>query len=201
MREEATGRTIKSRQICSAYFSRPAMKIKIMLPGNYWQHNVVCIQDQIFYHSFMLKEYISLQATCQIFVTRLARLRQSISHSHWFVIHIHVIHPTHNASLLSIIFPSVRLLDIIMSYDHSNFVTELNEFDRLKIRENRNINISICLFIPGSTSQPLSRRVAHHPERLPCSVLFRALRPARLVKSQWPKPRKPNRPSGAAKRL
>jgi hypothetical protein len=54
-----------------------------------------------------------------------------------------------------------------MSYDHLKFVIELNEFDRSKIRESRNVNISICLFIPGSTSQPLSRRVAHHPERRP----------------------------------
>jgi hypothetical protein len=28
--------------------------------------------------------------------------------------------------------------------DHSNFVTELNEFDSSKIRESRNVNISIC---------------------------------------------------------
>jgi hypothetical protein len=32
-----------------------------------------------------------------------------------------------------------------MTYDHSNFVTELNECERLKIRESTNVNISICL--------------------------------------------------------
>jgi hypothetical protein len=69
--------------------------------------------------------------------------------------------------VLSIIFTSLRLLYIIMSYDHSNFVTELNEFDRSKIRESRNLNISICLFRPRSTSRPLGRRVTHHPERRP----------------------------------
>jgi hypothetical protein len=147
-----------------------------------------------------LKDYISLQATCQIIVDRLATLRQSISHSQWSLIHSHLIYPTHNTSLLSMIFTSVRLLYIIMSYDHSNFVTELNEFDRSKISESRNVNIAIWLFIPRSTSRPLSRRVARHPERRPYSVLFRALRPVRLVKSQWPEPRKPNRRSGAAKR-
>jgi hypothetical protein len=108
------------------------MKIKILLPGNYLQCNIVCIWNQISYHSFILRDYISLQATCQIFVDRPAPLRQPISHSQWSVIHSHLIYPTHNASLLSMIFTSLRLLYIIMSYDHSNFVTELNEFDRWK---------------------------------------------------------------------
>jgi hypothetical protein len=52
---------------------------------------------------------------------------------------------THNASLLSMIFTAVHLLYIIMSYDDSHLVTELNEFERSKIREGRNVNISICL--------------------------------------------------------
>jgi hypothetical protein len=81
MQEEATGRTIESRRICSVHFSRPAMKIKIMFPGNHLQHNVVCTQNQIFYHSFILKDYISLEAARQIFVSLLVPLRQSISHS------------------------------------------------------------------------------------------------------------------------
>jgi hypothetical protein len=123
MREEVMGRTIETHRTRSAYFSRPAMKIKLMLPGNYLQHNVVCIQDQIFYHSFILKDYIPLQAPCQIFVSPLVLLRQSISHCHSGNIHSHLIYSTHNASLLSIIFTSVRFLYIIMSYDHSNFVT------------------------------------------------------------------------------
>jgi hypothetical protein len=144
MREEATGRTIESRRICSVHSSRPAMKIKIMFPANYLQHNVVCTQNQIFYHSFILKDYISLQATCQIFVSPLVALRQSISHSHSDNIHRHLIDPMRNPSLLSVAFTSLRLLYIIMSCDHSNFVTELNEFDRSKIRESRNVNISIC---------------------------------------------------------
>jgi hypothetical protein len=144
MREEATGRTIESPRTCSAYFSRPAMKITIMLTGNDLQHNDVCSQGQIFYHSFILKDYISLQATRQIFVDRLATLRQSISHSHSDNIHSHLIYPAHNASLLSVILPDVHGRMIIMSYDHPNFVTELNEFDRSKIRESRNVNISIC---------------------------------------------------------
>jgi hypothetical protein len=119
MREEATGRTIGSRRICSAYFSRPAMKIKIMLPGNYLQHNIVCIQDHIFYHSFILNDYISLQTTCQIFVSPLVPLRQPISHSHSDKIHSYLIYPTQNPSLVLLTFTSGCLRYIIMSYDHS----------------------------------------------------------------------------------
>jgi hypothetical protein len=53
-------------------------------------------------------------------------------------------HPTQNASLLSMVFKSLHPPIVIMSYDHSNFVTELNEFERSKIKESRNVNISIC---------------------------------------------------------
>jgi hypothetical protein len=147
-----------------------------------------------------LKDYISLQGPCQIFVDRLATFRQPISHSHSNRVYMHIIDPAQSPSPVLLMFTSLHSLMIIMSYDHSNFVTELNEFDRSKIRESRNVNISTCLFRPRSTSRPLSRRVAHHPEPRPCSVLFRALRPVRLVKSQWPKPRKPDRPLCAAKR-
>jgi hypothetical protein len=43
MREEAMGGNIEKRQTWSADFSRPAMKIKIMLPGNYLERDIVCI--------------------------------------------------------------------------------------------------------------------------------------------------------------
>jgi hypothetical protein len=33
---------------------------QITLPGNYFQHNVVCIGRQIFCHSFVYKDYICL---------------------------------------------------------------------------------------------------------------------------------------------
>jgi hypothetical protein len=74
----------------------------------------------------------------------LARLQQLISHSHTHNIQSYFTYMTHNASLLSMIFTAVRLLYIIMSYDDSHFVTELNEFECSKIRESRNVNISIC---------------------------------------------------------
>jgi hypothetical protein len=64
----------------------------------------------------------------------------------------------YNASFLSMIFTAVRLPYIILSYDRSKFVTELNEFDRSKIRESRNMNISICwmtikIMLPGNYLQ------------------------------------------------
>jgi hypothetical protein len=162
-----TGGTVERGRICSAYFSWPAMKIKLMHIGNYLQGDVVSIENRIFYRSFILKDYISLQAPCEIFANLSARFRQPISHSHNDDTHIHLIYPTYNAPLLSLIFASVRILNSIMSYDHSNFVIELNKFDRLKIRESRNVNIWICLFIPRSTTRPVSRRVAHHQEPRP----------------------------------
>jgi hypothetical protein len=53
------------------------------------------------------------------------------------------------------------------------------------------------LFFPISSSQPLSGRIAHHPERIPCSLLFCASCPAN---SPRPAPHKPMRSSCAAKR-
>jgi hypothetical protein len=135
-----------------------------------------------------------------MFADRPARLRRSSSHSHSDNTHIHLMYPTHNASLLLLIFASFRLLNILTSYDHSKSVMELNEFDRSTIRESRNVNISICLFTPRSPWRTSSRPVGHHPERRPGSLLFRALHPLRLVKCQRPKPRKPTRPSCATKR-
>jgi hypothetical protein len=166
MREGGTGQTIETRRICAAHFSRPAMKIKIILPGNYLQHNVVCIQNQIFYHSFILEDYISLQPPCQILSVC------SCGFDNRFLIPIAItsivtLSIRRIISLLLFIFTSIRLLSIIMNDDHSNFVTELNEFNRSEIRENRKVNIWICLFIPGSPSRLLSRRVAHHRERSP----------------------------------
>jgi hypothetical protein len=147
-----------------------------------------------------LKDYISLQAPRQIFVDRLAAFRQPISHSHSDNINSRHIYPTVNLSLLLLIFTSFHLLNIIMSYDHSEFVTELNEFDCSKTQESRNVNIWICLLIPRSPWRILSRRVVHYPDSRPCFLLFGALRPILLVKCQRSKPRKPTRSSCAAKR-
>jgi hypothetical protein len=88
--EMPTDRTVETPRICLAHFSQPAMKIKIMLTGTYLQRDVVCILNQMFSCLFILKDYISLQAPCQIFVDRLTRFGQRISHSHSDNIHIHL---------------------------------------------------------------------------------------------------------------
>jgi hypothetical protein len=161
----------KLRESRNVNISICSVKIKIRLTENYLEYEIVCMENQIFYHSFILKDYISLQATCQIFVSPFVRLRQSISHSQWSLVHSHLIYPTHNASLLSMIFTSVRLLYMIMNYDDSNFVTELNEFDHSKIRESRNVNISICsmkikFMLPGNYLQReivcISNQIFYH---------------------------------------
>jgi hypothetical protein len=53
--------------VCWAGFSRPVMEIKIMLPGNYLQHNVVYSEIETFSFSFISKDCISLQAPGQKF--------------------------------------------------------------------------------------------------------------------------------------
>jgi hypothetical protein len=145
----------KVREGRSVNISICSMKIKIMLPGNYLKRDIVCIRNKIFNYSFVLKEYIILQATCQIFASPLVRLRQLISHSHSHNIQSCLTYMTHNASLLSMMCTAVRFLYIIMSYDDSHLVTELNEFERSKIRESRTMNILICsmkikIMLPGN---------------------------------------------------
>jgi hypothetical protein len=60
-----------------------------------------------------------LQAACQIFIDRLARLGSWISHSIDSDIHSDFMHLTHYTVLLSVILAAFRHLDSIMSYDHS----------------------------------------------------------------------------------
>jgi hypothetical protein len=56
-------------------------KIKIMLSGNYSQHQIVYIRNLNILFSSMSGDYISLQAPGQIFVHHLARLGWPISGS------------------------------------------------------------------------------------------------------------------------
>jgi hypothetical protein len=54
----------------SPNFSRSLMKIKSMFPGNYSQHHVVIFEIEIVSFPSISRDYISLQALCQIFVDR-----------------------------------------------------------------------------------------------------------------------------------
>jgi hypothetical protein len=68
-----------------------------------------------------------------------------------------------------------------------------NELSRFSIRRQGSS------FLPSSSLRALSGRVAHPPERLPCSLSFRALRPTRPANSPPPAPHKPTQSSCAAK--
>jgi hypothetical protein len=87
-----------------ASLSRPAMRIKAILPGNYLQHAVVCIRNQGIYYSFTSKGPISLQALCQIPVDSPKSLAQLINHSIGHDVHINLIYLRYITSLLSVIF-------------------------------------------------------------------------------------------------
>jgi hypothetical protein len=79
------------------------MKIKIVLRGYYLQYVVVRIGNQIFYQSFISKDYPSLQAPCQIAAGPSAWLAQPIHHSLGSDVHINLVCLTYNTSLLSLI--------------------------------------------------------------------------------------------------
>jgi hypothetical protein len=83
--------------------SRPAMKIRIILPGNYLQYVVVCIRNRATYHSFMSKGPISLQALCQIPLDSPESLAQLIRHSIGHDVHIDFICLRYITLLLSVI--------------------------------------------------------------------------------------------------
>jgi hypothetical protein len=78
--KESTRLLIGRFHMWSPRFSRSAMEITIIPPGNYLQHRDVYIQKSVFAIPFISRDNISLHAPCQIFVNRLARLGRRISH-------------------------------------------------------------------------------------------------------------------------
>jgi hypothetical protein len=75
---------------CETTSARSGVKSTIMLPLSHLKRIVVSVQNQIFSRSFILKDYISLQAPCQFFLDPPARLGQPISYFHCPDIHIHL---------------------------------------------------------------------------------------------------------------
>jgi hypothetical protein len=135
------------------------MKIKIMLPENhyYLQHLIgyIHVHKQIISITFISKDYISLQALCQILIDQSEFLRSSISRSLSYHIHSNLVYLKYNTSLLLVIFWRFEGLDILTSYDYSKIMIELNEFDCSKTWENSNANISISsmkikIMLPGN---------------------------------------------------
>jgi hypothetical protein len=95
----------------------------------------------------------------------------------------------------------------ILSCDHFctsvfNLLSSFQKVNNVRRKQSLSSFVSrqVRLFSPRSPSRPLSRRVAHHPERRLCSLLFLAVRPVRLVKWHQPTFGKPTRFSCVAKR-
>jgi hypothetical protein len=91
----------------------------------------------------MSKDYISLQAPCQILVDASTCPWQMITLSLKHDIHGNFMYLTHNNSVGSLIVLCFDVRDIITSYGQSKMMIQSNEFDRLKMGEKINMNISI----------------------------------------------------------
>jgi hypothetical protein len=79
--------------------------------------------------------HISLQEPCQLFVARLARFGQPISHSVDSDISIHLTYLGWHPSLLSLVIVVFHVFDITMTYNHSKCVIETKEFERTNFGE------------------------------------------------------------------
>jgi hypothetical protein len=79
---------------------------------------------------FISRDYISLQAPCQIFVDRSAWFESSIPRSLASDIQIHFIYLMCHTVLLSLTFMSFCVLDNIVSYDQFKRVIKVGAFVR-----------------------------------------------------------------------
>jgi hypothetical protein len=100
-------------------------------------------QIEMLSFSFISRDYISLQAPCQIFVDPPAWLESSIPSSLASDVQIHFIYLMCHTALLLLIFITFRVLDKIMSYGQSKRVIQANTFDDSKFWEGRTVDISI----------------------------------------------------------
>jgi hypothetical protein len=99
----------------SPNFSRSVMKIKIMPPENYSQHYVIYIRNKMCSFSSISKDYMSLQASCQIFVDRPASLGSSISRSLASDVQIHFVSLIFHTVLIFIAFAFLTVSWIMTS--------------------------------------------------------------------------------------
>jgi hypothetical protein len=120
-------------------------KIAAILLGNCLQQHLVYIERQVFSISFISRDYISLQAPCQIFAEPSARLGSLISHSididdpiHWTYLRCH-------AALLLLIFITFCVLNSIMSSGRSKSVIACDEFRHSKLWKSKSVDVSISL--------------------------------------------------------
>jgi hypothetical protein len=117
--------------------------------------------------SFICKEYISLQAPCQIFIGRSGRLGWPVPCSLISDIQIHFIHLASYPALLLLILATVPGLDSSMCLGHSKCVIELNEFKHPDVWECGNVNVSISCQDPVRFSS-IAREVWTIDYSFPC---------------------------------
>jgi hypothetical protein len=127
----------------SPNFSRSVMKIKMRLPGNYSKHHVIYIRNRNVCISFISRDYISLQAPCQMVVNRSAWLESSLSRSLASNIQIHFIYLTCHISLTLLIFITFCALDNVVTYRRSKRVIKVGAFDRSNFGQWGNVDILI----------------------------------------------------------
>jgi hypothetical protein len=108
------------------------MKIATILPGNYLQHDVVDIYKEIFSISFMSRDRMSLQASCQILMNGFIWLESPNSYFIDHNVHNNSTYLTCHIVLLLLTSINFRVLDSIMSYGRSKGVIKSNEFDHSK---------------------------------------------------------------------
>jgi hypothetical protein len=101
-----------------------------MLPGNDSQHHVVYNRNRNVSFSSISRNYVSLQAPCQIFVNWSAWLESLISRSLASDVQIHCIYLMCYVALMLLIFITFCVLNSIVSYDRSKHVIQVGAFGR-----------------------------------------------------------------------
>jgi hypothetical protein len=136
------------------------MKITVILSGNCLQRHVVYLRNERSSISSISRDYISLQAPCQIFINEFIWLEASISRSVDYNARSHSIYMTCRTALLLLTFIIFRVLNNLMSYGRSKGVSKVDKFDRSKFFKGRNVDVSISLkkiavILPGNCLQHL----------------------------------------------
>jgi hypothetical protein len=113
---------------------------------------------EMFSFSSIFRDYISLQAPCQIFADRPARLGEPISCSLASDVQIYFIYLTSYTVLLLLIFITFCVLNGIASYGQSKRMIKIDGFERSMLWEGRDVDIAISskkikIILPGNYSQ------------------------------------------------
>jgi hypothetical protein len=103
---------------CPASSSRSVMEIEIRLSGNYLQHRIVCVQNELI-SLFHIQGLRILADARQIFVDRSPRLQQPISYFLDSDVYIHLMCLMFHTSSLLLVFILFRIIVIQLNHGHS----------------------------------------------------------------------------------